>query len=383
MMRTLQKSRLSAATTKIVEGTNSDPTGYETYTFNVTLNRQSMRDITVEFDFGAPSDTAEVGASKDYTHTYDTLAKRTLTFTGATPSTPGETTKTIIVTIVADDLDEPDEIFTVKLSNPTNAGFAGSEQEISTTGTIEDDDLVPNISFDSPTAENTEGTSIDFNVSLSSASGQDISFSYTLTDGTATTADNDFINPPNKSARTVMIPDGEQSATISVVTTQDDNNEADETFTITLEVPQAQAGQAPLVALGSQTTATGTILSDDKPVFTIAGMSIAEGDDPATEDVNIEFDITISSGAMKNETIHYATSDGPAQSGGTVAKAGSDYTDTSGSHEFVLNGDKTHTVSVPISEERLYELDESFTMTLSGNDASSSVILKDSAFRYH
>ena len=129
------------------------------------------------------ADTAEVGASKDYTHTYDTLAKRTLTFSGATPSTPGETTKTITVTIVADDLDEPDEIFTVKLSNPTNAGFAGNEQEISTTGKIEDDDLVPNISFDSPTAENTEGTSIDFNVSLSSISGQNISFSYTLTDG--------------------------------------------------------------------------------------------------------------------------------------------------------------------------------------------------------
>ena len=300
--------------------------------------------------------------------------KEHLTFTGATPSTPGETTKTITVTIVADDLDEPDETFTVKLSNPTNAGFAGNEQEISTTGTIEDDDLVPNISFDSPTAENTEGLNINFDVSLSSVSGQNISFSYTLTDGSAKTSDSDYVNP-NESARTVMIPAGDSSITISVVTTQDDDNEADETFTITLEVPQAQAGQAALVALGSQTTATGTILSDDKPVFTISGMNIAEGDDPDSEDVNIEFDITISSGAMKNETIHYATSDGPAQSGGAVAKAGSDYTDTSGSHEFVLNGEKTHTVSVPISEDELYELDESFTMTLSGNDASSSVIL--------
>ena len=366
---------ISAVTSKIVEGTNSDPTGYETYTFNVTLNRQSMRDITVEFDFGAPSDTAEVGASKDYTHTYNSLEKRTLTFAGATTSTPGETTKAITVTIVADDLDEPDEIFTVKLLNPTNAGFAGNEQEVFTTGTIEDDDLVPNISFDSPTEESREGTSIHFDVSLSSASGQDISFSYTLTNGTATIEDSDFINP-DLSARTVMIPNGQQTKRISVVTNQDPDPEADEAFTITLVIP---SGQEAFVALGSQTTATGTILSDDKPVFTISGMSIDEGDDPDSEDVKLEFDITISSGAMKNETIHYATSDGPAQSGGAIAKAGSDYTDTSGSHEFVLNGDKTHTVSVPISEERLYELDESFTMTLSGNDASSSVILKDSA----
>ena len=367
-----------AADEKIVEGTNSDPTSYVTYTFNVTLNRQSMRDITVEFDFGADSDTAELGESKDYTHNYDTLAKRTLTFAGATPGTAGETMKTIVVTIIADSLDEPDETFTVTLSNPMNAGFAENAQEITATGKIEDDDDVPNISFNSLTAENTEGSSINFDVSLSTISSQDITFSYTLTDGTAKTADNDYVNP-NMSSRTVMIPAGEQTKRISVSTTQDDHDEADETFKITLVVPPSQAGQETLVALGSQTTATGTILSDDDLVFTISGMNIAEGDNPNSEDIKLEFDISISSGATESETISYATSDGPAQNDGAVAKAGSDYMETTGSHTFVDGAAKTHTVSVPILEDTLYELNESFTMTLSGNDSSDTMILIDSA----
>ena len=52
-----------------------------------------MSDITVEFEIGAEGDTALTGADKDYTHTYDTLEKRKLTFTGATPNSAGETTK--------------------------------------------------------------------------------------------------------------------------------------------------------------------------------------------------------------------------------------------------------------------------------------------------
>ena len=59
---------------------------YKTYNFNVALNRQSMRDITVEFDFGADGDTAN---EEDYTHAYDTAEKKILTFTGATLGTAG------------------------------------------------------------------------------------------------------------------------------------------------------------------------------------------------------------------------------------------------------------------------------------------------------
>ena len=367
---------ITAANPSIVEGTDTDETKYKTYDFNVMLNRQSMSDITVEFDIGAEGDTALAGADKDYTHTYDTQEKRKLTFTGATTSLAGETIKTITVIIVADALNEANESFTVTLKSPTNASFAGSDLTISAMGEITNDDAVPSISFDSATAENTEGMEIGFPVSLSAPSGRDITVSYTLTDGTTTSAgmDKDYTNPV-KAARTLTIPAGDATGTITVNTEEDSVPEADENFTITLDEPT----DLTIVTLGAISEATGTILSNDKLVFTISGMNVAEGDDPNSENVNIEFEIAISAGATENETIRYSTSDGPAPSGGAAAKAGSDYTATSGSHEFVAGGDRTHTVSVPISEDTLYEFDESFTMTLSGNDTSDTEILVSSA----
>ena len=50
---------ISAASASIVEGTDTDSANYKTYSFNVTLNRQSIQDITVEFAFGAVGDTAK------------------------------------------------------------------------------------------------------------------------------------------------------------------------------------------------------------------------------------------------------------------------------------------------------------------------------------
>jgi hypothetical protein len=50
---------------------------------------------------------------------------------------PGETTKQIVVSIVRDTVNEPNETYTVNLSNPTNATIAGSGIGL---GTITNDD---------------------------------------------------------------------------------------------------------------------------------------------------------------------------------------------------------------------------------------------------
>ncbi len=61
-----------------------------------------------------------------------TAANGTVTFA------PGETSKTIQVTVVGDAVYEPDETFTVGLSNPVNATIGSG----SATGTIQNDDPV-------------------------------------------------------------------------------------------------------------------------------------------------------------------------------------------------------------------------------------------------
>lgn len=90
--------------------------------FPVTLTgAASTQTITVQY----ATATASATAGSDYTATSGTL-----TFA------PGETTKTISVPILGDTVPEPDETFTVTLSNPTNATL-GTTQAI---GVIQNDD---------------------------------------------------------------------------------------------------------------------------------------------------------------------------------------------------------------------------------------------------
>ena len=89
--------------------------------FTVSLSRQSSAAVTVAYE---TSDwTATAGS--DYT-----AASGRLTFA------PGETRKTIAVPVLADDEEEGDEIFTVRLSDARNAALADHEG----TGTIRDDE---------------------------------------------------------------------------------------------------------------------------------------------------------------------------------------------------------------------------------------------------
>jgi len=103
--------------------------GTTAFTFTVTLSAASAQTTTV--DFATVDGTALAGS--DYT-----AASGTLTFA------PGVTTQTITVLVNGDTALEPDEAFTVALSNPTNATIFDN----SGTGTIDNDDNDP------PTADN-------------------------------------------------------------------------------------------------------------------------------------------------------------------------------------------------------------------------------------
>ena len=338
---------ITAANPSIEEGTDTDETKYKTYDFNVNLNRQSMSDITVEFEIGAEGDTAFAGADKDYTHVYDTPEKRILTFTGATTSSPGQTSKTITVTIIADALNEADETFTVTLSNPTNAGFAGSEPTISEPGEITNDDAVPNITLDSATAETTEGSAISFPVTLSAASGRDITIAYTLTDGTATTTDSDYTNPA-EADRTLTIPAGDTTGTITIDTGDDSSNEADEVFTITLDEPS----DVNIVTLGAISEATGTILSNDAPTLSIESKSINEN----VETVTLKVRLANPGGTAISVPWHTVA--------GTAHET-SDYTVASGMLEFDgTNADKEEEIAITIIDDPRDEDNQNFTVQL-------------------
>ena len=95
--------------------------GDGTATFTVTLSVPSAEQVTVDYATG--DGTATAGA--DYT-----AANGTLTFA------PGETSKSIVVTIAGDTVDEDDETLSVTLGNAVNASIG----QAVAAGTIVDDD---------------------------------------------------------------------------------------------------------------------------------------------------------------------------------------------------------------------------------------------------
>ena len=109
-------------------------------------------------------------------------------------------------------------------------------------------------------ASATEGSAVEFAVTLSPAAATDVTVEYATTDGTATSDSSDpdgadYTAPTSGAELTISA--GSTSATISIATGNDTVDEDDETFTVTLSSPSSNA------ALGADKTATGTIEDDD------------------------------------------------------------------------------------------------------------------------
>jgi thermitase len=111
--------KLSIADASALEGNKPNGTNLS---FPVTLDAGSSQTVTVQY---ATVDGTAKSGSKDYVSTSGTL-----TFS------PGQTARSFTVRIRGDTTVEPDESFSVNLSNPTNATFADGQG----LGTIVNDD---------------------------------------------------------------------------------------------------------------------------------------------------------------------------------------------------------------------------------------------------
>ena len=167
----------------------------------------------------------------------------TLTFT------PGNKTGTVAVTLHEDSLDEPDEFFTLTLSEPSHAVFPGGYATLSATGTIVDDDDAPQLTIGDARAMEDVGQ-IVFQVRLDRASGRPITVVCRSEDGTATTPDDYELE-----IGVVTLEPGQTSAEIRIGLMDDLVPEPNETFKVILSEPSH-------VELAT-TSATGTIVDDD------------------------------------------------------------------------------------------------------------------------
>ncbi len=163
----------------------------------------------------------------------------TLTFTA------DSATQTVVVPLIDDALDEPDETLALVLTDPVNAELAATEAE----GTITDDDPLPELRIDGGSAS--EGETLGFVVTLSGSTSRTVTVDYATADASAM-AGSDYA----AASGTLDFAPGESSATVSVEIVDDVTYEPDETFLVRLSSPVNAA-----IAGGE---ATGMILDDDE-----------------------------------------------------------------------------------------------------------------------
>jgi aryl-phospho-beta-D-glucosidase BglC (GH1 family) len=185
--------------------------------FTVSLNVPSGRTVLV--DYATADGTATAGA--DYTAVSGTLEFRA-----------GETSKTVLVPVLADDVTESPEGFTLRLSNPRFATLADPEGE----GTIHDaaEPAAPTIHVgDIQVTEGDSGTTdATFTVTLSAPSSQPVTVDYTTADGSAT-AGGDYL----ARGGTLTFAPSVTTQTVTVSIVGDLTAEATEAFRLVLSNP--------------------------------------------------------------------------------------------------------------------------------------------------
>ena len=257
--------------------------GGGTATFTVTLGTEPTAPVTIAL---SSDDTTE----------------GTVPTNVVVPIADWDTGVTVTVTGVDDNVVDGDVDYTIVTNNVTsadpnyNALGAAAVADVSVTNTDNDEHTI-NIA----NATSEEGNSVTFEVTVDNGvpAFNDIKFSFSTGDGTATLADNDY---QQALAEEVMILAGESGTQISVDTNEDAKVEANEAFVVTLTaISGASIGTG---------TATGTIQNDDSAAISFTDTNGNEDDGPVN--ISVALDNAVDGGFTVNVS---TTNTGTATSG--------------------------------------------------------------------
>ena len=325
---------LAASTLSVTEGA----------TASLTVSLSNPVSQTVSFTWSTSGGTAAAG--DDYTAAT------------ATPVSfaPNETSKTLSVPTTTDTTIEPDETFNVSLAASTLP--AGVSLGIAvTTVTITNDDIPEvEISLSTVTLTVTEGATANLTVELSQAALETVTFSWSTADGTAAAGD-DYTAQTSTS---VSFAPGQRAVTLAIPTAADTTVESDETFTVSLAVPNLPAG----VTLGTAQT-TVTITNDDTTLSSLAlsvsALSVAEG-------TTATLTVSLTRAVNQPVTFTWNTTDG-------TAAAATDYTAQPATTVSFAPTETTKTLTIPTTTDTTVEPHETFTVSLAASNLPDGVTL--------
>ena len=233
---------LSVDDVSLAEGNS----GATTFAFTVSLSAPAPAG-GVTFNIATADNTATL-ADNDYVQK---------SLTGETIP-QGNSTYTFNVVVNGDTVDEPNETFFVNVTGVTGATVADGQGQ----GTIVNDDATsPTLSIgDASQSEGDSGTTIfTFTVSLSQPAGAGgVTFDIATADGSATLADNDYVQ---KSLTSQTIPQGSSSYAFDVTVNGDTTVEPNETFSVNV------TGVTGATVADGQ--GQGTIVNDDVAITKI------------------------------------------------------------------------------------------------------------------
>ena len=269
----------------------------------------------------------------------------------------------IYIRTVDDLIDEDEETFTLE-ANWTTWGsqrmpdhYLGLDS-VSITGTIIDNDPLPNLSVSDGAAR--ESNPVEFVMTLDRPSSRAVTVSYQTEEitgsGNYATPGADYTH--TSSDRTFS--PGETDKSISVPTHSDFDNESPETFNLNLSLT------TPLTASldPADATAVGTIIDTVLPIMSITDVTVVE--DAGTA----EFTVTLDQASSSAVTVDYET---VQLSSGNYSEAGSDYTAQDSTLTFNTN-QLSATIQVPIIDDTDSEEAEDFQLRL---DTPNGAVLGD------
>ena len=270
-----------------------------------------------------------------------------------------DTTKSIVIPITDDTLDEDDETFTVTIElaggSTLPAGFTLGNAMTTVTITDNDDlSITWTLSVDpSSVNESESATKVKVTARRDGTATSTVSttIAVSVTDGTATEA-LDFLEVSDFN---ITVAAGEPSgeSTFTLTTIDDNIYETDETITVS---GMLAGNTIPPISI--------TITEDgDKPELSIsAPVAVAEGDSGNT---NMIFTVTLDNQSGRQTTVSYAVD------ASSTASAVSDYTDLSGMLTFDA-GTTEEKITVTIMGDELDEKDETVVIELS-NAVNASI----------
>lgn len=354
---------LGTATTAKLTILNDDTAEVEMQETSVVASEGSNYAL-IPVSLSAPSDTATTVSysSSDGTATsldYDTAD-------GAITIAASQTVGTISIALTSDAIVETDETFAVTLTAEDGNDGVSLGSDVVTTVTIQDDDdATVSIAANTQTISETGGVVVlTFDQTLESS--VDTTLTYSITGGEVTADDFD----PSTSTGTVVISQGETTATLSLTANDDSTVEGDEVFQVAVtsltgndavSLPTSDSGDITIIDSDSTTVSVPTGLDVDENAG-VAVVTIALSN-PAASDLTVPYSVS-------NVSTENADFDGGTLPSGNAT---------------ISTGETTVAVTVSLENDNIIEPDEIFTFDIGaptggsggisvGNDSTSVTI---------